>query len=112
MALFWQFLGFCLLDDYLISYQVLLGVCKMITKLIIDFLLLLPNALLDLVPHLEIAIPDGVFNSLNNILGLLGFVFPVKGLLVIITTSISIKLFHIVWALILRIKSFIPTEGN
>ena len=68
----------------------------MITKLIIDFLLLLPNTLLDLVPHLEIAIPEGIFNSLNSILGLLGFVFPVKGLLVIITTSISIKLFHIV----------------
>lgn len=89
-----------------------LGVYKMITKLIIDFLLLLPNTLLDLVPHLEIAIPEGIFNSLNSILGLLGFVFPVKGLLVIITTSISIKLFHIIWALILRIKSFIPTEGN
>lgn len=84
----------------------------MITKAIIDFILILPNALLDLLPHMEIAIPDGVFNSLNSILGLLGFIFPIKGLLVILSTSIAIKSFHIIWALILRIKSFVPTEGN
>lgn len=82
----------------------------MITKLILDFILLLPNALLNLIPRLEIAIPVGVFEGLNSILGLLGFIFPIKGLLIILATSISIKMFHILWALILRIKSFIPTE--
>lgn len=84
----------------------------MITKLIIDFLLFLPNALLDLLPNITIAIPDNIAEGLNSILSLLGFVFPVKGLLVILGLSFSIKAFHIIWAIILRIKSFIPTEGN
>lgn len=85
---------------------------KLITKLIIDFILLIPNTLLDLLPDMSVAIPSNISEGLNNILGLLGFVFPVKGLLLILSLSFGIKGFHIIWAIILRIKSFIPTEGN
>lgn len=84
----------------------------MITTLFFNILLLPVNDLIDMLPHLEIAIPNDVFNGLNSILCMLGFVFPIKGLLVILTTSIMIKMFHIIWALVLRLKSFIPTEGN
>lgn len=34
--------------------------------------------------------------------------FQLVGLLIILGISLSIKVFHIIWALILRIKSFIP----
>lgn len=84
----------------------------MITELILKFIFLPVTALISLLPDISFSIPDNIFNGLKEIFGLLGFIFPVKGLLVILTTSISIKLFHIIWALILRIKSFIPTEGN
>lgn len=84
----------------------------MITELILKFIFLPVNALIDILPNISFSIPDNIFNGLKDILGMLGFIFPVKGLLVILGTSISIKLFHIIWALILRIKSFIPTEGN
>lgn len=84
----------------------------MITKLIIDFVLFLPNALLNLLPDMSVAIPYNISEGLNSILSLLGFVFPIKGLLLILSLSFGIKGFHIIWALILRIKSFIPTEGN
>ena len=61
---------------------------------------------------MTIAIPDNIAEGLNSILGLLGFVFPIQGLLIILGLSFTIKGFHIIWAIILRIKSFIPTEGN
>lgn len=84
----------------------------MITEMILNFIFLPVNALLALLPDITLSIPDGVFDGLKNIFGMLGFIFPIKGLLVILTVSISIKLFHIIWALVIRIKSFIPTMGS
>lgn len=83
----------------------------MITELIINFIFLPVNALISLLPDVSFSIPKEAFDGLNNILGLLGFMFPIKGLLAILGISISIKLFHIIWALVIRIKSFIPTMG-
>lgn len=84
----------------------------MITEAILKFIFMPVNLLFDILPEVSFSLPDNIFNGLKEILGLLGFVFPIKGLLIILATSISIKGFHILWALILRIKSFIPTEGN
>lgn len=83
----------------------------MITEFILNLLCFIPNKLLDGLGSLSISIPDDVFNGFNSIFSNLGYIFPIKGLLVIISISISIKVFQIVWALILRIKSFIPTMG-
>lgn len=83
----------------------------MITEFIFNILCFLPNQLLDSIDGLSISIPDNVFDGFNSILGSLGYIFPVKGLLIILGLSFSIKAFQLVWALIIRIKSFIPTMG-
>ena len=84
----------------------------MITELILKFLLLPITNILNILPDFSLSIPDNILDGLSSIFSCLGFIFPIKGLLPILAFSLSIKFFHIIWALILRIKSFIPTEGN
>lgn len=83
----------------------------MITDMILKVLLLLPNLLLDSVNAVSISIPDGVFNSIDSIFGCLGFICPLAALLPILAIDISLSLFQIGWAIVIRIKSFIPTMG-
>ena len=83
----------------------------MITEGILNILAYIPNLLLDSIDAISISIPDNIFNGLNSIFSCLGYVFPVSGLLVILSLSFLIKNFQIIWSLILRIKSFIPTMG-
>lgn len=50
----------------------------MITEMILNFIFLPVNALLDLLPDISFAIPEGAFEGLKNIFGMLGFIFPIK----------------------------------
>ena len=84
----------------------------MITDFIINVLCALPNLLLDSMQNFNLEIPENIFNGFNSILNLLGFMFPVAGLLPILVISFGIKYFQIMWALLIRIKSFIPTMGS
>ena len=63
----------------------------------------------ELLPTIDITIPDGVFSVLPNLLNGIGYFIPVRGLLPILLFSISIHSFRFVYKVILRIKSFIPT---
>jgi hypothetical protein len=83
----------------------------MITKNILDVLVFLPNLLLDGMGSITLSIPDNIFDGLNSIFNCLGYIFPISGLLLILGISFSIKSIQIIWAIILRIKSFIPTMG-
>lgn len=84
----------------------------MITEGILNILAFIPNALLNNMNGISISIPDNVFNGLDSIFNCLGFIFPISGLLMILTLSFTIKSFQIIWSIILRIKSFIPTMGS
>ena len=84
----------------------------MITEAILNVLAFIPNLLLDGMQGLSLSLPDNIFNGLNSIFGCLGYIFPISGLLIILGISFAIKNFQIIWAIILRIKSFIPTMGN
>lgn len=83
----------------------------MITEGILNILAFIPNALLDNMSSISLSIPDNIFSGLDSIFNCLGFLFPIKGLLVILGISFAIKSFQIIWSIILRIKSFIPTMG-
>lgn len=83
----------------------------MITEGILNILAFIPNLLLDNISSISLSIPDNIFEGLNSIFNCLGFLFPISGLLIILGTSFAIKGFQIIWALIIRIKSFIPTMG-
>lgn len=83
----------------------------MITEGILNILVFIPNTLLDSMDGISLSIPNNIFEGLDSIFNCLGFIFPIKGLLIILGISFSIKSFQIIWAIILRIKSFIPTMG-
>lgn len=85
----------------------------MIFDKLIAFLLSPITGLIDLLPTLDaIAIPENALSSMGDVFGAIGYIVPWKGLLPIFTISFSILGFRIMWAFILRIKSFIPTLGG
>ena len=83
----------------------------MITDKIIDVLLALPLLLIDSLPEVDFKIPDNVINGVSAFLLNLGYFLPFKELMPILVISLSVKIFQIAWALVIRIKSFIPTMG-
>lgn len=86
----------------------------MITDEILDFLFYFPLLLLETLPDLDLAFPDdllNVVNGIDNFIYNVAYVVPFARLQGILIISISISSFQILWALILRIKSFIPTMG-
>lgn len=84
----------------------------MITEGILNILAFIPNLLLDNLGFVSLSIPSNIFDGLNSIFNCLGFLFPISGLLVILGISFTIKNFQIIWSIVLRIKSFIPTMGS
>ena len=84
----------------------------MITEGILNILAFMPNLLLDNLGFVSLSIPSNIFDGLNSIFNCLGFLFPISGLLVILGISFTIKNFQIIWSIVLRIKSFIPTMGS
>lgn len=83
----------------------------MITDKILDVLFYLPLLLFKALPSFDFSIPDNVYNGIETLCTNIGYVVPLKALLPIFATSITLSLFQIGWALIIRIKSFIPTMG-
>ena len=82
----------------------------MITKLLLEIFLYVPNLLLESLPSFEVAIPDGVFDGLRTLFAVIGW-FPLAQLLPILGVSIALSSARMVWARVIRIKSFIPTMG-
>lgn len=85
----------------------------MITDLIINAFLAIPYLLLNSLSALDfsLSLPTDFFKTLNSLAYGIGFVLPVSGLLPIAAITLGLQVFQIAWAIILRIKSFIPTMG-
>lgn len=83
----------------------------MITETILNVLCSPLLLLLDILPSVSVTIPDSIFAQLDSFFGLLGYVFPMASLCTILGIKISLKLAKITVALVVRIKSFIPTMG-
>lgn len=85
----------------------------MIIDAIIGFILALPNFLINSFSSFSnIVIPDGAFNWWKDVINMLTYIFPVYSITPIIVTSIILKNWQIIWALINKIKSFIPTMSD
>lgn len=87
----------------------------MITDVIISIIMAPIYAVLNLlslpvVGTLEI--PEDVFNGIESFLANVAYVVPIKPMLIILTFSALLDGFTSIWALILRIKSFIPSMGR
>lgn len=86
----------------------------MIVDKILDCLFYLPLLLLETLPDLDLAFPDDLMNiasGIDNFLCNIAYVVPFSRIQGIFIISIAIKSFQILWALVIRIKSFIPTMG-
>lgn len=67
--------------------------------------------LLDLLPSVSVSIPSGVFDSMDGMFSMLGFIFPMTSLCLIIGIKLTLRVAKIMVAVVVRIKSFIPTMG-
>ena len=83
----------------------------MLLEAVISLLLFIPNMILSMIPTIEINLPENIFSGVSGILGTVGYLFPVTALLPIIVVSIALDVARVVVAIIIRIKSFIPTMG-
>lgn len=83
----------------------------MITEAILSLFLGLGDMFLNMLPSLNFTIPGGVLSVTTIMFNGIGYVLPVADLLPILFFSILFDNFHVVWSIILRIKSFIPTMG-
>lgn len=83
----------------------------MITNAIVDVLLAPVLLLVDLLPAVDVSIPDNAFNSMSSVFDCIGFVLPVAAICPVLAMRIGLKTARSVMALVVRIKSFIPTMG-
>ena len=85
----------------------------MIIDAIIGFILALPNAILNSLSSIgDIVIPTGAFDWWKNTINMLTYIFPVYAVMPILVISLSIKGFQIAWALINKLKGWIPTMSD
>lgn len=82
----------------------------MIVDAILKFLLSPFLLLLDSLPTLEISV-DIDFSKFFEYITLISSVIPFREIMPIIGIKIAVLSFSILWAIILRAKSFIPTMG-
>lgn len=83
----------------------------MIIQKLLELILNGVLGLLDLLPTLNFSIPTGILNVVGNALYGINYFVPIKDVLPILIISFAITGFRIVWASIIRIKSFIPMMG-
>lgn len=70
----------------------------------IDFIIVL-------IPGFDLSIPSGVLAAFGDLFGAIGYIVPWRGLIPIFSMSLLFLSVRFGWAVLLRIKSFIPTLG-
>lgn len=83
----------------------------MITDLIIMILISPAILLINMLPTISITLPENLVYSISNIFAGLGYFLPVGLILALLGIQIALMSSRILVALVVRIKSFIPTMG-
>lgn len=83
----------------------------MIMDAIINVVFLPVVALLALIPEVSITIPAGAFEAALGFFDTLGYMFPMGTIGMLLGMKYSLHFIRITIALVIRIKSFIPTMG-
>jgi hypothetical protein len=83
----------------------------LIVEVIVTTILFIPELLLSLLPIIELEIPNNVLVGISEVLGAVAYIFPITALLPILIINLAMDMFRIIVALVVRIKSFIPTMG-
>lgn len=86
----------------------------MITDAIINIIFLIPYGLLSAMDSLniELSLPADMFEIIKDLTVGVNYVVPIERLMPIFVVMISLSVFKIVWAIVIRVKSFIPTMGS
>ena len=83
----------------------------MITDVIL-FILIAPVLLIiAMLPTVSVSLPSNIVLTGSNIFAGLGYFLPMPLILSLIGIKYSLKLSRVAMALVIRIKSFIPTMG-
>lgn len=88
-----------------------IGVCNMITELILNVWLAPMKLALSGIGEVSISIPGNIYNYIHDILGLASYILPVQSIVTVLGISLTLTLTRIIIALVVRVKSFIPTMG-
>lgn len=84
----------------------------MITDTIIRALMYYPLMLINAIPALDVSMSNEYIDIFKSYMSYVAYFIPVAGLIPIILLNFAIANFRIIWALILRVKSLIPTMGD
>ena len=84
----------------------------MIVEAILNLFIGLAFLILNLIPTLEFAIDENILNGASQIFQGLGSILPIPQLLPIFLIWFTVANFSIIWTIILKIKSFIPSMGD
>ena len=85
----------------------------MITDIILNIIFSIPYVLLSGLDSLNfnLTFPEDMFEIIKDLTIGVSYVVPIVRLMPIFSTTISLMVFKIIWALVIRIKSFIPSMG-
>lgn len=86
----------------------------MITDAIINIFLFLPTLLLQQLSGIDFnfSLPDGIYDTLYKITVGVSYVLPLTWLFVCHGVRTAVLIFRLPYAIVLRIKSFIPTISS
>lgn len=84
----------------------------MITDAILKLLTMPVIVLIESVSVIGFTIPVGVFNGLLLLSENLGYIFPISSILPVFVLKMLLRNARIIWAMVIRVKSFIPTMGD
>jgi len=84
----------------------------MITAFLVNMFIYMNVAFLSVLPNMNFTIPQGVTDTICGVVQSACYFLPVTLLLPILLFSFGLSTFKVVWAIVLRVKSFIPTMGD
>lgn len=84
----------------------------MILDAILEFFCFPIIELLELLPAINIELPDDIFNQIGGYFQCLGYVCPIATVSYILVLKAVCWEFKIIMAIIVRVKSFVPFWGS
>ena len=84
----------------------------MIIDALFSVLLAPIKLLLSALPTIGYSLPDGIFNSIVDTFAFIGYVLPIESILMCLSIRLALISFRATMAVVVRVKSFIPTMGS
>lgn len=83
----------------------------MITDAILKVLFMPIYTFIHIIPVIDFELDMNILRNLISIFSCIGYVLPMPLIYIIFGIRFTIRFAQIIWALVIRVKSFIPTMG-